>query len=51
MKKPDNLVVPEGMRWDHCKGRLVTIDQPHKVVIIDSGWPETHIAAQRRAGR
>lgn len=38
--KPD--VIPEGMRWDQCTGRLKPIDN-HKVTCVDSGWPETHV--------
>ncbi len=46
-KKPDDLVVPEGHRWDHCKGRVVLIEKPHKVIIVDTGWPEVHLSSER----
>ncbi len=44
--KPEGLKVPDGMRWDHCSGKLKKIDR-HKVIIVDTGWPDTHVSAYK----
>lgn len=39
-------IIPDGMRWDRCTKRLKKIDR-HKVVVVETGWPEAHVSSIR----